>query len=87
MITWWLKSGQKAVTHLLRSKSQSTPAAPTKAEDDYIVPTTQKAVLLYGAHQPYQLVEDHPVPEDLQSDEVLIENRAVGLNPIDWRGP
>ncbi|KAJ4123165.1 hypothetical protein NW768_009693 [Fusarium equiseti] len=87
MITWWLNRGQKAVTHLLRSKTQSTPAAPTKAENDYIVPKTQKAVLLYGAHQPYQLVEDHSVPADLQSDEVLIENRAVGLNPIDWRGP
>ncbi|QPC72027.1 hypothetical protein HYE68_002779 [Fusarium pseudograminearum] len=87
MITWWLNRGQKAVNLLSRSKSQITPAAPTKDEDDYIVPTTQKAVLLYGAHQPYQLVEDYPVPADLQSDEVLIENRAVGLNPIDWRGP
>ncbi|CEF79765.1 unnamed protein product [Fusarium graminearum] len=87
MITWWLNRGQKAVNLLSRSKSQITPAVPTKDEDDYIVPTTQKAVLLYGAHQPYQLVEDYPVPTDLQSDEVLIENRAVGLNPIDWRGP
>ncbi|EKJ71728.1 hypothetical protein FPSE_08174 [Fusarium pseudograminearum CS3096] len=87
MITWWLNRGQKAVNLLSRSKSQITPAAPTKDEDDYIVPTTQKAVLLYGAHQPYQLVENYPVPADLQSDEVLIENRAVGLNPIDWRGP
>ncbi|KAJ4011043.1 hypothetical protein NW752_007419 [Fusarium irregulare] len=87
MITWWLNRGQKAVTQLLRSKSQSTPTPPKKAEDDYIVPTTQRAVLLYGAHQPYELVEGHPVPADLQSDEVLIENRAVGLNPIDWRGP
>ncbi|KAL3608942.1 hypothetical protein FPOAC2_03953 [Fusarium poae] len=87
MITWWLNRGQKAVKLLSRSKSQSTPEAPTKAKDDYIVPTTQQAVLLYGAHQPYQLVENHPVPVDLQSDEVLIANRAVGLNPIDWRGP
>ncbi|KAM0346952.1 hypothetical protein HYE67_002907 [Fusarium culmorum] len=87
MITWWLNRGQKAVNLLSRSKSQTTPAVQTKDEDDYIVPTTQKAVLLYGAHQPYQLVEDYPVPTDLQSDEVLIENRAVGLNPIDWRGP
>ena len=87
MITWWLNRGQKAVTNLLRSKSQSTPATPQKPADDYIVPTTQRAVLLYGAHQPYQLVENHPVPVDLQRDEVLIENRAVGLNPIDWRGP
>lgn len=87
MITWWLNRGQKAVNLLSRSKSPITPAVQTKDEDDYIVPTTQKAVLLYGAHQPYQLVEDYPVPTDLQSDEVLIENRAVGLNPIDWRGP
>ncbi|KAM0294317.1 hypothetical protein ACHAPM_011345 [Fusarium culmorum] len=87
MITWWLNRGQKAVNLLSRSKSKITLAAPTKDEDDYIVPTTQKAVLLYGAHQPYQLVEGYPVPADLQSDEVLIENRAVGLNPIDWRGP
>ncbi|UZP40325.1 hypothetical protein NXS19_008141 [Fusarium pseudograminearum] len=87
MITWWSNRGKKAVNLLSRSKSQITPAAPTKDEDDYIVPTTQKAVLLYGAQQPYQLVEDYPVPADLQSDEVLIETRAVGLNPIDWRGP
>ncbi|GKU23173.1 unnamed protein product [Fusarium langsethiae] len=87
MITWFLNCGQKAVKLLSRSNSQSTPATSTKDEDNYIVPTTQQAVLLYGAHQPYRLVEDHPVPADLQSDEVLIENRAVGLNPIDWRGP
>ncbi|RGP61405.1 hypothetical protein FSPOR_10026 [Fusarium sporotrichioides] len=87
MITWFLNCGQKAVKLLSRSNSQRTPATPTKDEDNYIVPTTQQAVLLYGAHQPYRLVEDHPVPADLQSDEVLIENRAVGLNPIDWRGP
>ena len=87
MITWWLNRGQKAVSHLLRSKSQSTPTPPKKAEDDYIVPTTQKAVLLFGVHQAYQLIEDHPVPAELQNDEVLLENRAVGLNPIDWRGP
>ncbi|GKU22416.1 unnamed protein product [Fusarium langsethiae] len=87
MITWWLNRVQKAANILPRSKSRSTPAALIKAEDDYIIPTTQQAVLLYGAHQPYQLVEDYPVPADLQSDEVLIENRAVGLNPIDWRGP
>lgn len=47
----------------------------------------QKALLLHGAHQQYTLVTDHIVPEILRDGEILVKVVAIGLNPIDWKGP
>lgn len=47
----------------------------------------QKALLLHGAHQPYTLVTDHLVPSILRDGEILVKVAAIGLNPIDWKGP
>lgn len=47
--------------------------------------TKQRALSIVDFKQPLQLVEDHPVPE-LNDHDVLISNKAVGLNPIDWKG-
>lgn len=50
------------------------------------IPATQKALLLHGTKMPYALVEGYPVPE-LRGAEVLVRNKAIGLNPIDWKAP
>ena len=50
-------------------------------------PTCQTVLLLHKLHQPYKVTEDYPVPKLLRDDEVLIRTRAIGLNPIDWKGP
>ena len=33
----------------------------------------------------YALVDDFPYPQIQNEDEIIISNRAVGLNPIDWK--
>ncbi|KAL4782877.1 chaperonin 10-like protein [Aspergillus varians] len=48
---------------------------------------TQRALLLHAAQQPYSLVDDHAIPAILHKDEILIKVIAIGLNPIDWKGP
>jgi NADPH:quinone reductase-like Zn-dependent oxidoreductase len=47
----------------------------------------QKALLLKRAREQYTLVDDHEIPSLLNKDEVLIKIQAIGLNPVDWKGP
>ena len=50
-------------------------------------PETQSVLLLHGAKQAYQLTEETPVPELRSEDEVLLQTKVIGLNPIDWKAP
>ena len=43
-----------------------------------------KAVILRSKKGPYILVHNNPRPQ-ISSKEILIRNKAVGLNPIDWK--
>ena len=43
-----------------------------------------RAVVLYSKDGPYTLVDKWPRPS-ISSKELLIETRAIGLNPIDWK--
>jgi len=52
------------------------PAAPRK---------TQRALILRGPKQRYELVDDWPLPLIESPNEVLIRIEAIGLNPIDWK--
>ncbi|OJZ83108.1 hypothetical protein ASPFODRAFT_63304 [Aspergillus luchuensis CBS 106.47] len=63
----------------------TTQSAPT----DPIIPskTTQRALLLHAAGEQYTLVTDHAIPEISHKDEILVKIQAVGLNPVDWKGP
>lgn len=47
--------------------------------------TRQKALLVTHFKEPLKLIEDFEVPEIGEYD-VLVQNKAVGLNPIDWKG-
>ncbi|OAL39493.1 hypothetical protein AYO20_01363 [Fonsecaea nubica] len=51
------------------------------------ISTQQRALLLHGPKQPYAEVIDHPIPSLLDSRELLVWNRVIGLNPIDWKAP
>lgn len=51
------------------------------------VPESQAVLLLKGPRQPYELVENYPIPELHAGSEVLVRTRAIGLNPIDWKAP
>jgi len=47
----------------------------------------QNVLLVHGPGQEYKLTRDHDIPELKSDDEVLIRVVAIGLNPIDWKGP
>ncbi|KID82539.1 GroES-like protein [Metarhizium guizhouense ARSEF 977] len=50
-------------------------------------PPSQTVLLLRAPRQRYDLVEEYPVPRLAHESEVLVRNRAIGLNPIDWKAP
>ncbi|PYH49364.1 zinc-binding alcohol dehydrogenase family protein [Aspergillus saccharolyticus JOP 1030-1] len=60
----------------------SSPAQPTPQAT-----ATQSALLLHGVGQQYTLVTDHAIPSILGQEEILVKVQAIGLNPIDWKGP
>lgn len=49
-------------------------------------PPKQDALLLHAPKERYQLAQI-PLPSLEQPDEVLIRIEAIGLNPVDWKGP
>src|ERR1700732_1862360 len=46
---------------------------------------TQRALILRCPKQPYELVDDWPLPQIERPNEVLTRIEAIGLNPIDWK--
>ncbi|CAG8391286.1 unnamed protein product [Penicillium salamii] len=63
------------------SRPQSEPASPRSEE------STQRVLLLKGAREQYALVNDHAIPSVLHEGEILVKVLAIGLNPVDWKGP
>ncbi|GAA5968803.1 hypothetical protein JCM3765_001270 [Sporobolomyces pararoseus] len=51
-----------------------------------VLPETQSALLVHGPRQKYQL-SSIPLPVLKSEDEVLVRIEAIGLNPVDWKGP
>ncbi|KAL4973029.1 chaperonin 10-like protein [Aspergillus desertorum] len=74
------------------NESSRTPIEPQTEKQSSTRPAkapsvTQQALLVHAAQQPYALVTDHAIPAILHKDEVLIRVIAIGLNPVDWKGP
>ncbi|KAF7596214.1 hypothetical protein BBP40_002746 [Aspergillus hancockii] len=70
-------------------QSEPTFANPDASEEiiPQLGPSTQRALLLKAAREEYTLVTDHAIPSILHKDEILVKIVAIGLNPIDWKGP
>lgn len=68
--------------NLLETASQSG-----ESDTSLRIPESQRALLLHGVRQPYQLTSGHPVPEARHDHELLVRNETIGLNPIDWKSP
>lgn len=51
------------------------------------VPSHQPALVLKEIRQRFTLIHDHLIPATQGSHELLIKVHAIGLNPIDWKGP
>ncbi|KAJ5320010.1 hypothetical protein N7508_000293 [Penicillium antarcticum] len=61
--------------------SESEPPSPRSET------SRQSVLLLKGAREQYSLVDDHAIPSVLHEEEILVKVLAIGLNPIDWKGP
>jgi NADPH:quinone reductase-like Zn-dependent oxidoreductase len=62
-----------------RTNPDDEPAVPPP------VPTTQTVLLLHAPKEEYTVTSDHPVPGNINANEVLVRTKAIGLNPIDWK--
>lgn len=47
----------------------------------------QEILLLHGPGQRYRLEKAHDIPELKSDQEILVQVVAIGLNPVDWKGP
>ncbi|PYH98119.1 oxidoreductase [Aspergillus ellipticus CBS 707.79] len=76
--------------HEFLLEQRADPSSYTPSQTPTTVPpqkSTQSALLLHGAGQQYTLVTDHAIPTISKSDEILVKIQAIGLNPVDWKGP
>lgn len=64
---------------VIQEKQESLQSSP--------ILNRQRALLIHAAQQPYTLVTDHLVPAILKEGEILVKVAAIGLNPVDWKGP
>ena len=51
------------------------------------IPSHQAALVLKELRSKFTLIHDHLIPATEASHELLIKVHAIGLNPIDWKGP
>ncbi|KAL4940967.1 hypothetical protein BDV06DRAFT_213043 [Aspergillus oleicola] len=82
---------EKVIVEQRENISNTAIELPSKTQEPTSQPqppsVTQRALLVHAAQQPYALVTDHAIPAVLHKDEILIKIVAIGLNPIDWKGP
>ncbi|KAL2157297.1 hypothetical protein VTH06DRAFT_6235 [Thermothelomyces fergusii] len=72
----------------LRESGESPPETEKPpSEAPRTMPETQTVLLLHAARKPYELTESYPVPDLRDDHEVLVQTRAIGLNPVDWKAP
>lgn len=72
--------------------SMISPFSKHNTADDNDSATTfavsgQNVLLIHGPGEEYQLTQNHDVPQPKTDHEILVKVIAVGLNPVDWKGP
>lgn len=67
----------------LESKFESNSDSSDNEEDE--IEETHQAVVVNSFKEPFTIVHNSPKHE-LTEYEVLIENKYIGLNPVDWKG-
>lgn len=90
------KVRKREITLETPAKKQRTSVSQTSIVNDKIGPEgdlkvyekellTQTALLIVHFDHPFVVDKNFPVPK-LSDYEILVENKSVGLNPIDWKG-
>ncbi|KAJ5172717.1 hypothetical protein N7492_005310 [Penicillium capsulatum] len=77
----YIVSSPQNTTVLSSTTAQNQSAAHSQVE------ARQRVLLLKGAREQYTLVDNHNIPSVLHPGEILVKVLAIGLNPIDWKGP
>ncbi|KAI5246179.1 GroES-like protein [Aureobasidium subglaciale] len=62
---------------------EKTRRADSPLEDG--LPFQQSIALLHAARERLVFTEGYPVPLPKSEDELVVEIRAIGLNPVDWK--
>ena len=52
-----------------------------------LLDANQNVLLIHGPGEEYRLTQKHGIPEQKADNEILVKVIAVGLNPVDWKGP
>ena len=67
--------------------TQSTP--PFKETDQFLKLSQpqQDVLLLHGPGKRYSLERQRNIPDLKHDREILVQVLAIGLNPVDWKGP
>lgn len=82
-VDWGTATPVNAITDILNEKRLNAIIQEDVQEKE--IPTKQHALLLLGLKQPFQHVYQHEVPRAKNADEILVQIKAIGLNPIDWK--
>ncbi|CAD0085757.1 unnamed protein product [Aureobasidium mustum] len=65
-----------------------SPRIKTRRADSPLeneLPLQQNVALLQAARERLVLTQSYPVPYTTKGDELVVEIRAIGLNPVDWK--
>lgn len=49
------------------------------------LPLQQNVALLHAARERLVLTQACPIPYPTKDDELVVEIKAIGLNPVDWK--
>lgn len=78
-------SDSESDSNVQLKKRKITTIVETETTTTFTIPDKQSALVITSFEEPFSVSTTHPVPS-IEPQEVLIENKFIGLNPIDWKG-
>jgi len=64
-----------------------TRLAHNEKETAGLLNSSQQVLLIHRPGEEYKLTQNQGIPEQKAEHEILVKVIAVGLNPVDWKGP
>jgi hypothetical protein len=86
-VFWRTSKRDNTPTKLSNGQVVKVEKQNTLSPSSPVIPEAQTVLLLHSPKQPYRVTENYPVPRRQNDQEVLIQCKAIGLNPIDWKAP
>lgn len=76
---------KSTIDSLTRSDTTQWKARRADSPLESEVPLQQNVALLHAARERLVLTQAFPVPYPIKDDELVVEIKAIGLNPVDWK--